>query len=103
MLWVAVFVALLWLGIRLDSNARRSALNLTVATLAAVGWRSSAPESHADNKRLNDGVVANVYTVQHKAAAAMRATMHQFYCGPAPERPFRVKPTAVNRQEARSS
>jgi uncharacterized protein YkwD len=27
----------------------------------------SAPIAHADNKRLNDGVVANVYTVQHQA------------------------------------
>jgi hypothetical protein len=26
-----------------------------------------APAAHADNKRLNDGVVANVYTVQHQA------------------------------------
>jgi uncharacterized protein YkwD len=26
-----------------------------------------APVAHADNKRLNDGVVANVYTVQHQA------------------------------------
>jgi len=33
---------------------------LTVAALAA-------PIAHADNKRLNDGVVANVYTVQHQA------------------------------------
>jgi uncharacterized protein YkwD len=28
---------------------------------------SHAPVAHADNKRLNDGVVANVYTVQHQA------------------------------------
>jgi uncharacterized protein YkwD len=27
----------------------------------------STPIAHADNKRLNDGVVANVYTVQHQA------------------------------------
>jgi hypothetical protein len=33
---------------------------LTVAALAA-------PIAHADNKRLNDGVVTNVYTVQHQA------------------------------------
>jgi uncharacterized protein YkwD len=25
------------------------------------------PSAHADNKRLNDGVVANVYTIQHQA------------------------------------
>jgi uncharacterized protein YkwD len=29
-----------------------------------------APVAHADNKRLNDGVVANVYTVQHQAGCA---------------------------------
>ncbi|WP_407663855.1 CAP domain-containing protein [Mycobacterium shottsii] len=28
---------------------------------------STAPAAHADNKRLNDGVVANVYTIQHQA------------------------------------
>nr|WP_232069252.1 CAP domain-containing protein [Mycobacterium saskatchewanense] len=26
-----------------------------------------APDAHADNKRLNDGVVSNVYTIQHQA------------------------------------
>ncbi|OSC38948.1 CAP domain-containing protein [Mycobacterium decipiens] len=29
-----------------------------------------APTARADNKRLNDGVVANVYTVQHQAGCA---------------------------------
>lgn len=41
----------------------------------SMGWSavivalslSGAPIAHADNKRLNDGVVANVYTVQHQA------------------------------------
>ncbi len=37
-------------------------LVLMSATAAAV-----APAAHADNKRLNDGVVANVYTIQHQA------------------------------------
>jgi uncharacterized protein YkwD len=36
------------------------AVVLTVAALAA-------PIAHADNKRLNDGVVANVYTIQRQA------------------------------------
>jgi uncharacterized protein YkwD len=31
------------------------------------GCRATTPIAHADNKRLNDGVVANVYTVQHQA------------------------------------
>jgi len=35
--------------------------------LTAVGTQLATPAAHADNKRLNDGVVANVYTVQHQA------------------------------------
>lgn len=37
-----------------------------VATCAAAAVLSTPP-AHADNKRLNDGVVANVYTIQHQA------------------------------------
>lgn len=36
----------------------------SAATLLAV---AVAPGAHADNTRLNNGVVANVYTVQHQA------------------------------------
>ncbi|MGB8388264.1 MAG: CAP domain-containing protein [Mycobacterium sp.] len=36
---------------------------LTLGLGAAV----AIPTAHADNKRLNDGVVANVYTIQHQA------------------------------------
>jgi uncharacterized protein YkwD len=41
----------------------------TVSALLAIsaGAALGAPTAHADNKRLNDGVVANVYTVQHQA------------------------------------
>jgi uncharacterized protein YkwD len=39
------------------------ALVATVATTAALGL---APIANADNKRLNDGVAVNVYTVQHQ-------------------------------------
>jgi uncharacterized protein YkwD len=39
----------------------RSAVAFVAAAVAA------APTAQADNKRLNDGVVANVYTVQHQA------------------------------------
>jgi uncharacterized protein YkwD len=41
-------------------------LSAVVAVLAA-GVLSTVPAARADNKRLNDGVVANVYTVQHQA------------------------------------
>lgn len=37
-----------------------------ISTMAAVS-ALAMPTAHADNKRLNDGVVANVYTIQHQA------------------------------------
>jgi uncharacterized protein YkwD len=49
---------------------------LTVAAILAAGAALTMPAAHADNdnntlvpnnKRLNDGVVANVYTIQHQA------------------------------------
>jgi uncharacterized protein YkwD len=40
---------------------------MTAATATAVGSMVATPAAHADNRRLNDGVVANVYTVQHQA------------------------------------
>ena len=40
--------------------------SLLAALLAATGV-SMAPAAYADNRRLNDGVIANVYTVQHQA------------------------------------
>ncbi|MBB5163992.1 uncharacterized protein YkwD [Mycobacterium sp. AZCC_0083] len=40
-----------------------------MATLLATGAAAVVmpPTAHADNKRLNNGVVSNVYTVQHQA------------------------------------
>jgi len=38
-------------------------MGLVAVAAAAV----LAPEAHADNKRLNNGVIANVYTIQHQA------------------------------------
>ena len=44
---------------------------LTAFSAAAlVGSWCAAPTAHADNSRLNSGVVANVYTVQHQAGCA---------------------------------
>jgi uncharacterized protein YkwD len=40
---------------------------LTCTVVLAVGAMAGVPAARADNKRLNDGVVANVYTVQHQA------------------------------------
>jgi hypothetical protein len=44
-------------------------LGRTTVMIAALGAAAvvAMPTAHADNKRLNDGVVANVYTVAHQA------------------------------------
>ncbi len=39
----------------------------TAAGAATLLAAAGAPAAHADNTRLNNGVVANVYTVQHQA------------------------------------
>lgn len=54
------------------SRRVRRALALTVV---AVGV-ASAPCAHADNKRLNDGVVANIYTIQHQAGCTNDVTIN---------------------------
>ncbi|MCV7007055.1 CAP domain-containing protein [Mycobacterium gordonae] len=43
---------------------RRILLTLSAISLGAA---AGVPVAHADNKRLNDSVVANVFTVQHQA------------------------------------
>lgn len=45
----------------------RSAALLAGAAMPAVGQISAIPAAHADNNRLNNSVVANVYTIQHQA------------------------------------
>jgi uncharacterized protein YkwD len=53
---------------RVSPGRVRNSLALTaVAVVLAGGALLGIPAAHADNKRLNDGVVANVYTVQHQA------------------------------------
>jgi hypothetical protein len=47
-------------------TARRSGFALSSLAVTAIGI-AGMPTAAADNKRLNDGVVANVYTVQHQA------------------------------------
>jgi len=41
--------------------------SLGLPALIVAALFSHAPVAQADNKRLNDGVVANVYTIQHQA------------------------------------
>lgn len=45
------------------SSAQRIAAGVLLTGIALT----TGPAAHADNKRLNDGVVANVYTVQRQA------------------------------------
>lgn len=48
-----------------SDSARRCAR--VIPLLAVLGGAiAGAPAATADNKRLNDGVVANVYTIQHQ-------------------------------------
>jgi uncharacterized protein YkwD len=46
---------------------RSGPLVMPIVAIGAVGAALAMPTAHADNKRLNDGVVSNVYTVQHQA------------------------------------
>ncbi|EHB59283.1 hypothetical protein MycrhDRAFT_1719 [Mycolicibacterium rhodesiae JS60] len=48
-------------------KAIQAASAVGATTLLAV---AGAPAAHADNTRLNNGVVANVYTVQHQAGCS---------------------------------
>ena len=58
----------------MSDTARRGARALPV--LAAVGAAiAGMPAANADNKRLNDGVVANVYTIQHQHGRANDVTI----------------------------
>ena len=45
---------------------RFPSLTLPFVAVVAAGLLGM-PAAHADNKRLNEGVVSNVYTVQHQA------------------------------------
>jgi uncharacterized protein YkwD len=44
-----------------------SGICATVLVSASVSWTVTAPMAHADNKRLNDMVVQNVYEIQQRA------------------------------------
>ena len=53
--------------ITLLSLLTRRMLRISLSAMVAAGALLSAPSALADNRRLNDGVVANVYTVQRQA------------------------------------
>jgi uncharacterized protein YkwD len=46
---------------------RRNLVPVAAGAVLVGVTMSTAPPAQADNKRLNDGVVANVYTIQHQA------------------------------------
>jgi uncharacterized protein YkwD len=48
-------------------SSRIGALAMLIVAAPGVGAVVGLPSAFADNKRLNDGVVANVYTMQHQA------------------------------------
>jgi uncharacterized protein YkwD len=49
------------------------AIGVTIAATAALAIATA----HADNKRLNNGVVANVYTIQHQAGCTNDVKINQ--------------------------
>jgi Cysteine-rich secretory protein family len=49
---------------------------LTVAVILTVGATLTMPAAHADNKRLNNSVVLNVYTVQQQAGCTNDVTIN---------------------------
>ena len=54
---------------RRDEHMTRALPRLTLgaALLAASVVLANTPSAHADNKRLNNAVAQNVYTIQHQA------------------------------------
>jgi len=55
-------------------TARRCAYALPILAIAG-GAIAGIPTAEANNKRLNDGVVANVYTIQHQAGCTNDVTI----------------------------
>jgi hypothetical protein len=51
---------------------RRGAVLSTLAVLSVAGSVLAVPTAHADNRRLNNSVVENVYTIQGQAGCTTR-------------------------------
>ena len=49
---------------------------LTITSVAVIGAMSPMPVARADNTRLNNSVVANVYTIQHQAGCTNNVAMY---------------------------
>ena len=61
-------------GVTVSDIARRGVRALPVVAVLGAAV-AGMPAANADNKRLNDGVVANVYTVQHQAGCTNNVTI----------------------------
>lgn len=55
---------------------RQLLLTVPAVVSVAVGAVIGAPIAQGDNKRLNDAVVANVYTIQHQAGCTNDVTIN---------------------------
>jgi uncharacterized protein YkwD len=51
----------------MSDTTRRSTLTIALLAVVTTGAGLSTPTALADNKRLNESVAVNVYTVQHQA------------------------------------
>jgi uncharacterized protein YkwD len=60
---------------RSATKTRRAAALLGLTLLPALSVLLPMPAGHADNKRLNDSVIKNVYTVQHQAGCKNNITV----------------------------
>lgn len=55
---------------KLTGSAYRRAVTIAALLALAVAANPDLPTAQADNRRLNDSVVANVYTIQHQAGCS---------------------------------
>jgi uncharacterized protein YkwD len=60
--------------VTVSDMARRGIRALPVVAVVGAAV-AGMPAANADNKRLNDGVVANVYTIQHQAGCTNNVTI----------------------------
>jgi uncharacterized protein YkwD len=53
-------------------SLRVAAVMLSLSAVGSGGAGLTAPTAHADNTRLNNGVITNVYTIQHQAGCTTK-------------------------------
>jgi hypothetical protein len=72
------FIGRDFMEMRSAPSVLRAAFNVWVAVVAvaAIALVVVPTSAHADNKRLNDGVAANVYTIQHQAGCTTNLVLN---------------------------